>query len=237
MDVIIATVNEGRQFTIEVDFFDTVMEMKEKINKYKNIPVHRQTLIYEGQIMEDHRDTEFYKILQGAHIQLLIDPPDPRMPIVVATPSQPDTTTTTTTTTTTITTTAAAANDRHLQPRQSQSSIVVPSIGRTLQSGNKAVPAVRADLNSGGKRLQVMVLSACGTHKAAIEVNGLDKVGELKEELQRLSQSVQFPLPRDGYFFIHRQEVMEEDQSFYWHGVKQGDAIEVFPGFLTELEQ
>ncbi|KAK9109550.1 hypothetical protein Sjap_017610 [Stephania japonica] len=205
MDVIIATV-EGRQFTIEVDFFDTVMEMKEKINKYKNIPVYRQTLIFEGQIMEDHRDTEFYKILQGAHIQLLIDPPVPRMPIIS-------------------------------RQSQSQSRIVVPSIERTPQSGNKAVPAVRAESNSGGKRLQVKVVSACGTHKVAMEVNGLDKVGELKEELQRLSQRVQFPLPSEGYFFIHRQEVMEEDQSFYWHGVKQGDVIEVFPGFLTELEQ
>ncbi|GJN33650.1 hypothetical protein PR202_gb22271 [Eleusine coracana subsp. coracana] len=43
-----------------------------------------------------------------------------------------------------------------------------------------------------------------------------------------------FPLPRDGgYFFIHRQSVMDEARSFEWHGVASGDEVVVFDGSVT----
>lgn len=49
MDVIFET-SEGRQFTIEVGFFDTVLEMKEKIQKYKGFPIAQQTLVLNDQV-------------------------------------------------------------------------------------------------------------------------------------------------------------------------------------------
>lgn len=49
MDVIFET-SKGRQFTIEVGFFDTVLEMKEKIQKYKGFPIAQQTLVLNDQV-------------------------------------------------------------------------------------------------------------------------------------------------------------------------------------------
>ncbi|KAL5972618.1 hypothetical protein ACLOJK_039423 [Asimina triloba] len=72
MNVIFDT-SKGKAFNIEVGFFDTMLEMKEKIEKYEQVPVDRQTLIFNGQVMADDRDTEFYQVLQGSHIHLLVE--------------------------------------------------------------------------------------------------------------------------------------------------------------------
>lgn len=49
MDVIFET-SKGRRFEIEVGFFDTVLEMKEKIQKYEGFPVAQQTLVFKDQV-------------------------------------------------------------------------------------------------------------------------------------------------------------------------------------------
>lgn len=59
-----------------------------------------------------------------------------------------------------------------------------------------------------------------------------DNVSELRKKLKRLKDLQQMELPV-GYFFIHKQEVMEEGRSFQSHEVKHNDTIDVFPGFVT----
>ncbi|KAI3986618.1 hypothetical protein MKX01_014156 [Papaver californicum] len=71
MDVIFAST--GKVFAIGVGYFDTVLEMKEKIHKYEGIPISRQTLILNGHIMSDKHDTEFYQVLHGSCLHLQID--------------------------------------------------------------------------------------------------------------------------------------------------------------------
>ncbi|CAA7409070.1 unnamed protein product [Spirodela intermedia] len=83
------------------------------------------------------------------------------------------------------------------------------------------------------KRLRVMVLPKCGTKKIAVEVNGWENVKELRRELIRLQEKQQVNLPAEGYFFIYRQNVMDEDRSFRWHDVRHGDTIEIFNGSVT----
>ncbi|THU61614.1 hypothetical protein C4D60_Mb07t25180 [Musa balbisiana] len=78
-----------------------------------------------------------------------------------------------------------------------------------------------------------MVLPKCGTKKVPVDVNASDNVSELRKELQRLYGVFNFHLPTDGYFFIYKQNVMDEDKSFRWHDVKQGDTIEIFNGSVT----
>ncbi|KAF6163907.1 hypothetical protein GIB67_024762 [Kingdonia uniflora] len=58
--------------------------MKQKIQKYKRIPITKQTLVFNNQVMEDERDTEFYEVLEGSRIQLQIKP-DPGKPTTPAT--------------------------------------------------------------------------------------------------------------------------------------------------------
>ena len=85
----------------------------------------------------------------------------------------------------------------------------------------------------GSKKLKLLVLPKCGTKKIPVEMNASDNVGELGKELQKLQEKLQFSLPQEGYFFIYKQNVMDDDRSFRWHHVGQGDTIEVFNGSVT----
>lgn len=73
MDVIFEP-QRGRSFSIEVGFFDTVLEIKEKVQKYQGIPVARQTLVFKGRVLQDEQDIEYCELLQDSHVQLLVAP-------------------------------------------------------------------------------------------------------------------------------------------------------------------
>src|SRR3954463_13181805 len=97
MDVIFE-VQRGRQFSIEVGFFDTILEIKEKIQKYQGIPIFKQTLVFNGQILQDDGDIWKCAIFQNSRIQLMVaatdsdhqKPPmdrETKFPLNVKTPS------------------------------------------------------------------------------------------------------------------------------------------------------
>ena len=71
MDVIFEP-QRGRTFSIEVGFFDTILEIKEKVKKYQGIPVSKQTLIFNGNVLKDDLNIEHTEIVQNSHIQLMI---------------------------------------------------------------------------------------------------------------------------------------------------------------------
>ena len=83
------------------------------------------------------------------------------------------------------------------------------------------------------KKLRVMVLPKCGTRKIPVEVNAGDNVGELRKELAKIQQRFLLNLSQDGYFFIYKQNVMDDDRSFRWHRVDYGDTIEIFNGSVS----
>ncbi|XP_038881479.1 ubiquitin domain-containing protein 7SL RNA1-like [Benincasa hispida] len=211
MDVIFVP-EQGETFGIEVGFFDTVLEIKEKIEKYHGIPIPKQSLIFNGRILQDHRDVEFCEILQHSRIQLVVanselsaqseigrlimkqnnilpDPPPPH------------------------------------QPPQPQKEIT-----SSKNNNNNNSSSIN---NNNYNKLKVMVKPKSGNSKIAMEVNPTDNVGELKKELEKLQQRMQFHLPPEGFFFIYDRDVMDEDRSFRWHGVAHGDTIEIFNGTVT----
>ncbi|KAA8515468.1 hypothetical protein F0562_018921 [Nyssa sinensis] len=262
MDVIFEQAR-GRPFFIEIGFFDTVLEIKEKIQKYQGIPVAKQTLIFNGQVLQDERDVEYCEILQNSRIQLLIAP-DLDKPIVKAEETSPP-------------------MKIQLILRMPMSKLPVPvemdmneavvrlkekiyemervpvnrlllySNGNELQDHQalrdcelfdnseievvmKTSHAANPPLQGGNissKKLKIMVLTKCGTKKIPVEVNASDNVGELRKELQKLHQRFNFDLPPEGYFFIYRQNVMDDNRSFRWHHVSNGDNIEIFNGSVT----
>uniref|UniRef100_A0A3Q7IRJ0 Ubiquitin-like domain-containing protein n=1 Tax=Solanum lycopersicum TaxID=4081 RepID=A0A3Q7IRJ0_SOLLC len=61
---------KGSSFAIEVD---TILEVKEKIQKYQGIPIPKQTLIFEGNILADDLNVHYSDILDRSHIQLVTD--------------------------------------------------------------------------------------------------------------------------------------------------------------------
>ncbi|CAI9758125.1 unnamed protein product [Fraxinus pennsylvanica] len=64
--------SRGIPFSIEVGYFDTVMEIKEKIRKVKGIPISLQTLVFKGNVLQNQLNVHYSDILDQSHIQLLI---------------------------------------------------------------------------------------------------------------------------------------------------------------------
>ncbi|KAK4758877.1 hypothetical protein SAY87_020178 [Trapa incisa] len=253
----------GRPFSIEIGFFDTVKEIKEKIQKYRGIPISRQTLVFKSQVLQDEHDVEYCEILQNSHIQLFIKPetngkesppslPKRKIQLKVKLPTSKSNITFEVNEDDAISNVKEKITEMdqsvsinnvvircdgndltdHLSVRDSQLhdnseiEVVVRNASQTASIG----PATTTN----NKKLQIMVLTKCGTRKIPVELNAGDSVGELRRELHRLQQVMNnFTLPPEGYFFIYRQNVMDEDRSFRWHHVGQGDTIEIFNGSVT----
>ncbi|XVF27816.1 hypothetical protein REPUB_Repub14bG0141500 [Reevesia pubescens] len=266
MDVIFET-QRGRPFSIEVGFFDTVLEIKEKVQKYQGIPIPNQTLVFNGQVLQDERDVEFCEILQNSRIQLLVAPepdkpsqvkieqssPSKKIQLNINIPSSKASVPLEMDVNDTVSRLKEVIHEMEPVP---VNRLVVQSSGSELQDHQslrdceltdnteidvniKPSPTGSGTESAGAattgstKRLKLMVLPKCGTKKIPVEVNASDNVGELRKELQKLHQSLHFHLPQEGYFFIYKQNVMDDDRSFRWHQVAQGDTIEIFNGSVT----
>ncbi|KAK8524354.1 hypothetical protein V6N13_015382 [Hibiscus sabdariffa] len=319
MDVIFET-QIGKAFCIEVGFFDTVLEIKEKVQKYQGIPVAKQTLVFKGQVLQDERDVQHCQLLQNSHVHLIVasdsDYNYTQKPQVNGQPQQqaplPSKETQLNVNAPSFTTPVPLqmdANDQVLllkdkvqdqtEPVDPVNWLVVHSDERQLTedeiveilniitpptspekgaAGNIMPPPGGSDMlkltwkdsadvntmaaaprTTGGsdmlkltwkdsadvntmapapkttssEKLKVLVLPRHGTKKIPVEMNATDNVGELRKELEKLQKRILLPLPPEGYFFIHKQSVMEDDRSFKWHHVRQGDTIEIFNGFVT----
>ncbi|XP_059436970.1 ubiquitin domain-containing protein 7SL RNA2-like [Corylus avellana] len=262
MDVIFE-LQQGGSFSIEVGFFDTVLEIKEKIQKYQAIPISNQTLIFNGNVLQDNHYVGQCQIHQNSHIQLNIVSPEPNKAIVSPEPNKAiveiDNLSMSKTIQVNIKTPKSKfyvpvkmdVNDtigelkekiKELKDEAIIDEIVLHSNGIELQD-HKPLRDYEFSNNSevdvsfrGSQKLDIMVLTRCGTKTIPVEVNDLDNVGELRKELERLQKMIPFPLPQEGYFFIYEQDVMNENRSFRWHNVGQGDTIEIFNGTVTSME-
>ncbi|KAF7063203.1 hypothetical protein CFC21_069724 [Triticum aestivum] len=85
---------------------------------------------------------------------------------------------------------------------------------------------------NGAAKQRMSVEVKWGAKTATVEVSDMDAVKELRAELG--SAAPHLLLPNDGaYFFIYKQNVMEEERTLRWHDVKSGDTIEIFNGRVT----
>ncbi|KAK8618310.1 hypothetical protein V6N13_132305 [Hibiscus sabdariffa] len=253
MDVIFDT-QRGKPFSIEVGFFDTVLEIKEKVQKYQGIPIPNQTLVFNGQVLQDERDVEFCEILHNSRIQLLVasdsenndkqtpqlneqnqqtSSPLKKIQLSVNIPSSK-----------TMDLVELDSNDQMEREPVRVNRLVVQSTGECELTENndtdgniKPSPTSSgtgsAGATTGTKKLKLLVLPKSGMKKIPVEVNATDNVGELRKELQKVHQRLHFHLPQEGYFFIYKQNVMDDDRSFRWHQVSQGDTIEIFNGSVS----
>lgn len=290
---------KGMPFTIEVGYFDTIQEIKEKVSKYHGIPVDEQTLKFDGKTLPDDLNIHTSNILDNSHLKLITTTTtDPQQ-------QSPQTTTTTKIITEEITPSPPSCsssqkikillktlgvvmemdmNDSVLKLKEkinemegiglswtgvvsfvyangielhhhktlhecqlidgSEVEIIfkppptttttTPMMSLTTTTSSSALCNSSMGLMGNySKKLKVVVLSKC-REKITLDVNPSSNVGELRKELQKVrNQGTGFRLPEEGYFFIYKQNVMEEDQSFRWHRVVQGDTIEIFNGCVT----
>ncbi|KAG4959919.1 hypothetical protein JHK87_036552 [Glycine soja] len=68
-----------------------------------------------------------------------------------------------------------------------------------------------------------------------LQVNAVDNVSALGQQLGRLLRNSPHRLPQDeAFFMVHRGEWMNEQESFEWHGVRNGTKIVTFVGRLND---
>ncbi|XP_055816321.1 ubiquitin domain-containing protein 7SL RNA1-like [Solanum dulcamara] len=280
MDVFIQP-TKGRSFAIEVGYFDTILEIKDKIQRDQGIPIPKQTLIFKGNVLEDHLNVHYSDILDRSYIQLVVESePDKNYTIKAEQQSSSSQTRKIQLLLKMPTSKLGVAleadvtdsiwrvkerihdmegvhvnklvmraNGIELIDHQTlqnyglsdnseidvsikASTIIVSAPTTTIITTTSSGSSVNNNGNGSGfgsKKLRIMILSKCGTKKIPIEVNPLDNVGHLRKELQTL----ELELPQEGYFFIYKQNVMDDDRSFRWHHVCQGDTIEIFNGSVT----
>ncbi|KAK1304637.1 hypothetical protein QJS10_CPB11g01224 [Acorus calamus] len=228
MDVIFET-RGGKQFTLEVWFFSTVLEMKEMIQKHHGFPVLKQRLVFNGVVMSDERDTEYYSILQGSRIQLFVES-DPPMKSVKVEESQRVSLHVKVPHLKRQFSLEVDLNDTASKLKDKAGSLSTPEVSVLLRSNNGSGGTTTT--GAGAKKLKVVLLPM-GGKKFVVEVNAGDGVRELRKEVQRMQQAMQFCTQGEEYFFIYKQNVMEEERSFRWHDVKQGDVIEIFKGKVS----
>ncbi|XP_010422417.1 PREDICTED: uncharacterized protein LOC104707698 [Camelina sativa] len=73
MDVLFET-QCGKKFCIELGYWDTVSEIKKKIEKYQRFPVLIQTLVFQGNVLQDHLYIGKCKIVHNSRVILFVSP-------------------------------------------------------------------------------------------------------------------------------------------------------------------
>ncbi|CAN4126906.1 unnamed protein product [Withania somnifera] len=259
MDVLFQP-TKGRPFAIEVGYFDTILEIKDKIQRDQGIPIPKQTLIFKGNVLDDHLNVHYSDILDHSHIQLVIVESEPDKSNMVKV-EQPCLTTKIQLLLKMPTSKLGVAleadvTDSIWRVKERIHEMEGVNVSRLVMHANgvelidhkilqdyqlshnleidvsikpSATIAFTPNNANGSKKLRIMVLTKCGTKKIPIDVNPSDNVGHLKKELQNM----ELELPKEGYFFIYKQNVMDDDRSFRWHHVSQGDTIEIFNGSVT----
>ncbi|KAK3130360.1 hypothetical protein QOZ80_6BG0492510 [Eleusine coracana subsp. coracana] len=160
---------------MEVGFFDTVEDIKQKLQSRRGWPAATMSLLHNGDVLDDVGGIERFGIVEGSVIHVML-------------------------------------HDRQQQQQQQE----------------EEEAKVRKASKRGRHELCVTVVSRCGAGRVEVVVCARAAVSALRAELEL---EAGFPLPRDGgYFFIHRQSVMDEARSFEWHGVATGDEVVVFDG-------
>ncbi|OVA12792.1 Ubiquitin domain [Macleaya cordata] len=105
-----------------------------------------------------------------------------------------------------------------------------------IKAASPPLSSISGCINSANKgtlkRLKLKVSPISGNEKIRVEMNPLDNVGELRKELRRLHQRIQFHLPTGEYYFFYKRTLMDEDRTFKWHNVRQGGTIEIYGGSL-----
>ncbi|KAL8222837.1 hypothetical protein R6Q57_020236 [Mikania cordata] len=282
--------DKGMSFTVEVGYFDTIQEIKQKVTKYHGIPVHQQTLKFHGKTLPDDLNIHTSDILDGSRLNLVTTVIDPQPPPQTVTTTIVKTEETTPSPPSCMSTSSShviiklllkpfgvsinvgmddlvskikeKVNEMEQIPL---SRMTVHANGIELHDHNtmhecQLVDGSQVDITfkpptppapppptlitrapspcglnmANSKKMKVFVMSKCG-EKISLEVNSSSNVGELRKELEKIvrNQGVGFGLPEEGYFFIYKQNVMEEDHSFRWHQVGHGDTIEIFNGCVT----
>ncbi|KAG7619499.1 Ubiquitin domain [Arabidopsis suecica] len=217
----------GSSFSITIDFGETVLEIKEKIEKSQGIPVSKQILYLDGKALEDLHKIDYMILFESLLLRISPD----------ADPNQ--------------------SNEQTEQSKQiddkkqefcgiqdsSESKKITRVMARRVHNIYSSLPAYSLDellgpkysatVAVGGRTNQVVQTteqaSTSGTAKEMIqvEVNADDNVEELRKELVKMQERGELNLPHEAFHLVSSELPLIETKSFKWNRVADGDTIEL----------
>ncbi|XP_020876462.1 uncharacterized protein LOC110227222 [Arabidopsis lyrata subsp. lyrata] len=236
MNVLIDT-ESGSSFSITVDIWETVLKIKEKIEKSQGIPVSKQTLYFQGKVLQDHVDKFDCTILFDSRLLLSISPEEnpnqnnDQMLIDSATGKK-------------ITKVMARRihNEYSSGPAYSLDELLAPQDSTMkVTVGNQVVQTTEQSppSDSAKEKLTVYVKPYEDDPRIVqVEVNADDNVEELRKELVKMQERGELYLPHEGFYLVYSALPLTESESFKWNLVVDGDRIEIIsklPSFNSLL--
>lgn len=269
MDVTFYTDDGDKGFVVEIGFFDTVAEIKEKVQFFAGYPVASQKLVFNGQELRDDADTERCGIIHNSSVQLLVAS-DPscsqdeddgdeldqpvKVNVVVSRPSpEPDRR---------FSLEASACDTvRRLKEligdlegfplhglalhregeKEKEELLDHPTLADYLAAGEEEMTvhaaarpplpglATPASADPYSRRLRIVVrpmFRPAPAKKLWATVNPSLKVSELGRIMKK---KYGFHWPSEGCFlFVRNHVAVDEGKSFRWHGMEEGDTIDIF---------
>lgn len=242
--MIIYVVTEEGEIPLEVDLMETVLVVKQKLQLLLRVPVARQTLsIYDIELV-DGFEMEFYGINKNTRINLTIMPSNNKFQIVVKLLTRDRIDLEVEAMDTVISLKDKIHNNIGVPIRQLtlfylgtelENHWRLSDYGIGLHSEILAIlkPVPHSRVIPQPRRLSLVVQTSSSLNSASIplEMNECDTVSNVRELLLEKNY-----LPRNDYFFIHKQRIMKDNQSLRSHGVKNGDSIQVFQGTVSKGE-
>ncbi|CAH8273244.1 unnamed protein product [Arabidopsis lyrata] len=259
----------GSLFEIELDRKDTLLVVKQKIEKSQRIPVSKQTLIVDGIfILREDLNLDQCQIVHDSQIQLEVSPDvnhnhngNDQMPETEQSPapwisveeyferkgwpltaeeirkiysyrpetmldikqSPPSNSVKETINIQDSSVKFANKNNNDIVPPQSNSVKNITKSNKRGRKKRKMVVGVSpySGMNEVPKNILLTVIST-------------DEVKTLRDEMVHRERRGDIELPQEGYFFTHNNQVLNEDQSYEWNGVKPVDTIVMVPTHVIQ---
>lgn len=253
----------GDSFTMELGHSETFLEVKKKIEKHRNIPISKQLFFFNDQLLQDDQIIWLSGVTDAStiHLHLTSDPPIRiQVQLYKSESSFPLEINLNNTVLqlkhkihevyTYIPVNEMSVqfssfkgdhvfNNQSMQElRVSNNSIVYVFTVKNFLEPKKAPvatlpPVPKFSTSSRKLSLNVVPMAIRGKDDFIVDdIESCAEVSELRKFLECYNSSV---LPEDRrYFFIHNQSVMHEGKSFQWHGVEDGDTIELFDGHVVD---
>ncbi|KAK6926224.1 Ubiquitin-like domain, partial [Dillenia turbinata] len=154
-----------------------VLEIKEKVQKYRGIPISRQTLIFNNKVLQGEQDVGTCELLQDSRVQIIISQEPEKFNLLRLEEAPP------------IKRIELLFHMEHSSIPMSLEVDVSDTIGR---ASPPAAASTTSGGNAGSKKLKLFVLPRYGTKKIPVEVNASDNVGELRKQLLILQEKLHF---------------------------------------------
>ncbi|KAF3784601.1 Polyubiquitin 3 [Nymphaea thermarum] len=232
--------SNGSKYRIEIGFFDTVLDIKERLEKRSGIPVKQQSVLFKGTVMDDEKEVHLYGLWEGCCLEVLVKPEAGKLQVHVKGLED------------LIFLKFDTSNTVNFLKERIHEQIGVPANRLLLLHQNKKLSDPVLTLGEYGvsdqsridvlikpakplppKRhstMNIIVEQARTNKKVSVEVKSTDTVSGLKEKLQALG------IPADEHFLIHNQSPMSDKKTLEWHGVEEGHVLTIFQGFVTSSE-